>query len=385
MRTRGLTPTRRHSAAAVLAFVALAAGLDGTMATGKAPTAAVTDSSQLHQQSARSTPRTASVKTAPTASGNLPIATQDPSPLDRWSPDRRSAGGAQAGFSTVSQSSRVIPGDEEKHDGETTPAITTPGGPASGGPAWTPPAPLPEAAADSRRVDVVLTPHPDDETLSLGVWIADAVEHRHRVIVVSITDGRSTGAITAVSTQLRRKVTRDEIGDARIRELRAASAALGVAPGDVYAARCDAEASYSGTRVTVSEARAVIEAFAARFPQATFATMSWMAERHADHLAVGEALRDAAETGVVQHSTFAISRLWWGLRAPYPVRDVRPVSVAVRRRVLAAAATYRVWDPRQKRYSIGWLSVRRQFNALLADPHDRVHAGPTPTKPGIEP
>jgi LmbE family N-acetylglucosaminyl deacetylase len=278
---------------------------------------------------------------------------------DRWRPDRR--GNDE---STLDGAAAALERDDL--------AATATGRPAPAGSGWISPAPLPAAAPPARHVLVVLSPHPDDETLSFGVWIADALARGYRVVVVCLTDGRSTGATRTVSARLGRTLTRDEIAAARIRELRQAAAQLGVAPTDVYRAQLDDEATPGGSRVTVAETGEVIRAFAVQFPQATFATMSWTAERQPDHLSAGRALHDAAVQGVVHDARFAVSRLWWNLPAP-TVTDVVPASPAVRARVNAAAAAYKLWDPSHQRYSVGWLSVRHQFSALAADPRSRLH------------
>jgi len=245
-----------------------------------------------------------------------------------------------------------------------------PGPPAR--PVWTPPTPLPADDGSPRHVDLVFTPHPDDETLSLGVWIANAAARGDRVIVVALSDGRSTGALPKVEARLGRPVSRDEIAAARLRELRAAATALGVAPADVYPARLDAEGSPGGSRVTEPEAAAVIQAFAERFPDATSATMSWVAEMHPDHLSAGRALWRAVRDGSVHDAVFAVSRLWWALPGPVET-PVLPASAVVRERVLAAAADYDLWDPAEQRYAVGRTSVPPQFEALAADPRDRIH------------
>lgn len=240
--------------------------------------------------------------------------------------------------------------------------------------AWTPPTPLPDAGAAGRHVDIVLSPHPDDETLSLGVWIANATARGDRVIVVSLTDGRSTGAITKISNRLGRKVTRDEIATARQHEVQEAVTRLGVRPGDLYAAHLDDDHSPGGTRITQAEALDVIKAFAARFPSATFASMSWIAERHPDHLGAGLALHQAEQQGIVTGAVFAVSRLWWSLPSPAPAaHDVLPVNAGARRRVLLAASAYDRWDPVHRRLAVGSTSVHQQFTALLTDQRDRVH------------
>jgi LmbE family N-acetylglucosaminyl deacetylase len=246
--------------------------------------------------------------------------------------------------------------------------------------AWTPPTALPAPAVGSRHVNVVLSPHPDDETLSLGVWTADALLRGDRVILVALTDGRGTGALPALETRLGHALTRDQIGTARIAELRSAATALGIAPSDVYLAHLDAATSTGETRLTVAEAGAVIRAFAARFPGATFATMSWTAERHPDHRAAGYALWQAQTAGTVHSSVFAVSRLWWSLPSPL-AQAVHPTSAEARRRVIAAAAAYGLWDPQHQRYAVGWTSVHSQFVALLGDLRDRIHPWAAPATP----
>ncbi|MDQ1286783.1 MAG: hypothetical protein QG622_348 [Actinomycetota bacterium] len=381
MRTHGWTPTRRHSAIVVLAAAALAAGLEGAPAstgTGTLASALTAPTKPSRTQSAR-----------PKVVGASPTSPPSPS-AERPDPRETSTSpshllGITADPHESSAKSHVPTSDDEKPDDGTGRPGTENDDRSGNEPAWAPPAPLPSASADSRRVTVVLTPHPDDETLSLGAWTANAVAQGQRVIIVAVTDGRGTGAIKSLSTKLGRGVTRNEIADARIRELISASIALGIDPGDIYLAHCDAERSAGGARITPPEATAIVETFAERFPLATFATMSWVAERHTDHLVVGQALRDASETGVVKKSVFAISRLWWKLPSPKPVTDVRATSATARRRVLAAAASYQVWNPARKRYSVGWLSVRHQFTSLIADPRSRVHQGPKPTLSGMEP
>jgi len=207
-----------------------------------------------------------------TPSGASPLRSPAGSPMsarkgawklhDHWRPGRRGD----------DESSEGMPGTQEWETDEGGDGTANATGFA--GVMWAPPTPLPAVSATDRHVLIVLSPHPDDETLSLGVWIADTAARGDRVIVVSLTDGRSTGAIAAVSARIGHDLTRDDIADARIRELQQAARQLGVAPADVYRAKLDGEGTPGGSRVTVDEASAVVRDFGARFPQATFSTMS---------------------------------------------------------------------------------------------------------------
>lgn len=255
--------------------------------------------------------------------------------------------------------------------------------PVEGDPAWAwrPDGPLP-APSTSSSILVVFSPHPDDETLSMGALIVKAHREGMRCYVVAMTDGWSSAAFDAVARRWtmwnqdsgtdRRPLTRTMLGQARVNEMHAAVARLGVAPGDVIAAHLDAPTSDRGARTTVAEATAVMTAFARLFPHATFATMSFTAERQPDHLDDGVALRRLVRSGTRVHAVWAVSRLWW--RLPVPAWAwVRPVDSSERAQVVAAALDYTVFDPPRLRLAVGQASVSGQFCSLRRDPVSRLH------------
>jgi len=262
--------------------------------------------------------------------------------------------------------------------------------PVQGSPTWTwtPAEPLPAPAAAGRHVDVFYTPHPDDETLSMGVLIAAAVRHGDRVIVVSLTDGRTTGAIRAINARLTsehpagtaRDLTIDQVAASRQGELRRATTDLGVAAQDVVLAHLDAASSDDGAIVTVAEAEQVIRAFADRYPAATHVTMSDTAEHQQDHLDAGAALRRLSDAGVVTSAQWTVSRLWWQLPSP-PWTWALPTAQD-RDAVRHAGLEYQTWNPADDDYAVGFYSVRWQFTALGQDVRDRVHTT-GPLTPGV--
>ncbi|MDQ1290050.1 MAG: hypothetical protein QG622_3616 [Actinomycetota bacterium] len=255
---------------------------------------------------------------------------------------------------------------------------------------WRPATPLPEPEVRGRPTDIFYTPHPDDETLSMGVLIAAATQRGDRVIVVGLSDGRTTGAMRSVDDRLARPgpwtthvLTQDGIAAARVGELRRAVADLGVMPENVFLAHLDAPGTDGGSTVTVAEAQQVMRAFAERFPGATHLTMSFVAERQLDHLDSGVALKNLRDAGVVRSARWAVSRLWWTAASP-AWSWVRPGTVALQR-VRRALREYRVWNPELGEYAIGFTSVRSQFLAQAQDTRDRVHGAgsmePTPVSP----
>ena len=274
--------------------------------------------------------------------------------------------------------------------------------PAAGSMAWTwhPASALPVPESRGRRVDVFYTPHPDDETLSMGVMIDTAVRRGDRVIVVSLTDGRTTGAAKAINARLTQMRAAGAVGTggprapgaatqpgghpaavvvlspaqiaaARVGELRRATADLGIAAQDVFLAHLDAPDSDGGGLLTVVEATVVMRAFAAQFPAARHVTMSNVVERQLDHLAAGTSLRQLADAGVITSAEWTVSRLWWQQASP-PWTWAQPDDTG-RATVRRAAKEYLTWNPTKGEYAVGFYSVRSQFAALLADTRDRVH------------
>lgn len=244
--------------------------------------------------------------------------------------------------------------------------------------AWTVPSTLPPVEPGGRHVDVFYTPHPDDETLSMGVLIAAAVHRGDRVLVVGLTDGRTTGAIREVQARLdhdhvggrkARKLTEDDVAAARDGELRRATTDLGVAPQDVVLAHLDTPDSDDGAIVTVAEAEAVMRVFAARYPDATHVTMSDVAEHQQDHLDAGVALHRLLDDGTLRSAAWAVSRLWW--RAPGSAWRWAVPTADERDAVRHAAREYLTWDPANGAYAMGFFSVRWQFAALERDVRDR--------------
>lgn len=217
------------------------------------------------------------------------------------------------------------------------------------------------AAGKPLRPPVIwYVPHPDDETIFMGGSIA-RTRHRRNILVVLTRGGGST-AVRKVSERLGREVTLEEFMTARLAELRAATAALGVRRSDVI------QHDLPDGAVTEADVLKIITSMAARHPRAAHRTLSYV-DPHPDHRTTGRALRRAYDEGVVDDVQFFLPVPIMAARefprAPLGVRDV-----AAKR---AALAEYQQWAPEQGRYAIGATSVRRIIDKQLAKPTERVH------------
>jgi LmbE family N-acetylglucosaminyl deacetylase len=128
---------------------------------------------------------------------------------------------------------------------------------------------------------VLVAPHPDDETLGLGVTAALLSARGVDVQVVSVTDGGA--AYPALDTE--RRSTLEKI---RRAELRRATRLLGLAE-PICLALPDGEIA-DHEELLASELAAIIS----RFPTGTWCAATWRGDGHPDHEAVGRAAAVAA-------------------------------------------------------------------------------------------
>lgn len=182
-------------------------------------------------------------------------------------------------------------------------------------PEWSPP-------ADGGRV-LVVSPHPDDETLGVGGLLADLLARRWSVCVVAVTDGEAAygrqGPSAAQRLAGRRRAEQDEAlqrlgacrGTSRVSTVR-----LGIPDGEVEAVREDLSA--------VLERRLVDADWC-------LAPLAW--DGHPDHEASGMAARDACRDRVPLAS-YPIWAWHWATPSRFPLdRAVRvPLSSAARDR-----------------------------------------------------
>lgn len=213
---------------------------------------------------------------------------------------------------------------------------------------------------------VFYSPHPDDETLSMGSAIVDAIETGTRLHVVLMSHGISAGAFDRVNNRLvwdgRPPVSREEFGLARVREFRDACGALGIPAGNVHVEHLDGG-------YTPASAAALMARYAAAYPTAMHATMSWT-DHLGEHAYCGAALRGLAQRKAVADAVWCISRLYWtdpGLRGALDPQILEPRGPATVAKVRTAADRYALWRPDDGRYAVGMASVGDQFHRLRGD------------------
>ncbi len=243
-------------------------------------------------------------------------------------------------------------------------------------------------AAD--RPAIFYAPHADDETLSLGVSIANHLAAGRNVLVVLMTAGCSQWVEDMLNGRVGcsgMHIGAHDLTKERYADVDLPADVIGQARQDEFASACGAFAHGALGRVqiefqgipdgtlTVAKAKQIIASYALRFPTASHKTMTWT-DPAADHAACGQALRELRTEGALTDARFYVmperqSAATAGGVAPW--REDLAANVAPR--VLArAASAYKAWNPAAGSYAVGYHSVPEAFDRLAATPFGLVHA-----------
>lgn len=227
---------------------------------------------------------------------------------------------------------------------------------------------------------VFFVPHPDDDTLAMGVSIANHVAAGRQVHVASISGGGGSGARNNINgngtaswwgvvhnpaQEDYAPLDLEAFKTARREELRAACGALGVPPANIHLY------DLPDGSVTVAAVEAIITADF-NWPGASFKTTSYRWSEHPDHRNCGQALknrRDANPAVWGDSRWYVFSRALWPTAEPDPATGYEtPSSEAVRRRVLNACRAYSGWMPRKGHFACGYHSAgQAHFLPLESD------------------
>jgi len=174
---------------------------------------------------------------------------------------------------------------------------------------------------------VVVSPHPDDETLGVGGLLAELLARRWSVCVVAVTDGEAAYGRPARSAGRRLAVRRRGEQEAALRRLQGSDGAgqlsilrLGMPDGGVEAVRAD---------LTAALAPALVGA------DWCLAPLAW--DGHPDHEASGTAARDACGDRV----PLAFYPIWawhWALPSRFPLEGAVRVPLSSAAQIRKARA-----------------------------------------------
>jgi LmbE family N-acetylglucosaminyl deacetylase len=178
---------------------------------------------------------------------------------------------------------------------------------------WDLPASWPRLPLDLRGRVIVVSPHPDDETLGVGGLLWLLRRRSHAVLVVGVTDGESSHPATA--TRSAADLTR-----CRRAEQVAALAHLGIGGTDVV------RLGLPDTAVSDHEAD-LADVLASLASADDWLIAPWEADGHRDHDAAGRAARRAADIGGARLLRYPLWAWHWTRPGHPALRSWRPLRV----------------------------------------------------------
>lgn len=210
-----------------------------------------------------------------------------------------------------------------------------------------------------------VSPHQDDESLSMGAGIRKHVEANHDVHVLLLCGGVESAAQPASG------LSRPQFGYARDDEFIRATRQLGVPYENLHFARVTPA---DGT-LTVQLAYDAILDFTERYPDTWLKTYSNLAatNRHPDHIKSGEAGLLALQNGIVDNLRMYVEP--WLLTAFQNANPGLAISTDVAADaswVVKALDEYGIVDPKGQKFGLGFQSVS-YFSGVKANPVSRYH------------
>ena len=226
-----------------------------------------------------------------------------------------------------------------------------------------------------RRTILVFSPHQDDETLSMGSFVAESVSNGCDVHEILCTDGSASwvrgelanGAGCDFHDGLHLfDLSIPEFVKARDTEFEAGCEAVGVSSANV---NIDADRAADG-KLTLSQARGLILKYIDMYPDAVVCAISPLVgpSQHVDHRALGQAALDLYREGYIKELRLFVE--------PYNISEFVESNPDLRlfrssalsqdcvAKLHAAVGSYSDWEPALGKYAIGYHSVGAYFDLM---------------------
>ncbi len=236
--------------------------------------------------------------------------------------------------------------------------------------------------------------HPDDETLAMGVAVAEHVAAGRDVHVLWLTDGGNTSARTAINggatsawwgvphlpeAEGYTPLDLAGVAAARVRESGNAVRCL-ASPGTLTTHRAGYVSESMTQTFTQAEAQAAIVAVCDVIAPGGAVQLkghTWLVDNHPDHLAVGGAIKAlaAADPARFANPRFYVLSTYFADPRLSQVADQfdLPTDAGITARVRNACRAYGAWAPAQGLYAVGYHSVAGLFDTLVTTPRSLVH------------
>lgn len=244
--------------------------------------------------------------------------------------------------------------------------------------------------APSTAPALFVAAHPDDETLAMGVTLAEHLTAGQEVHVLWLTDGTASGVIRYLNGTMRSPwwgvmhdpaaegystLTTADMGTARIGE---ATAAVHAISSGLTGSLTVHRAGLQDGAVTQAQAQDAIVALADLVAPngglVRVKTHTNIVDDHPDHIAAGKAAKALAALTRFSDLRHYIEQPYWSdsrlsqVTTSWDTPDTADISTRARN----ACRAYGAWHPPAS-YAIGYHSVDAQFTAIAANPKCLYH------------
>ncbi len=231
--------------------------------------------------------------------------------------------------------------------------------------------------SQENKTFIYFAPHQDDELLTYGIDIAMAVKNGYDVHIVLCTDGASSNVrlrlgnrefCTQCGEQHVFDLTREDFTATRDQEFFGSTDALGVKRENLHLA----EKRIVDGQITLENAKALMREYIDRYGEdCTVGTMypNPPEIQHKDHRTLGLAAQELKEEGVIKHLRL-MEEPYVAIIAEHSPDD-EPIRIVatddITEQIAKAVESYFLWDPKNKRYAVGFHSVPREMEQLKTE------------------
>ena len=203
------------------------------------------------------------------------------------------------------------------------------------------------------------SPHPDDETLSMGAGILSQINKGNIVHVVLLTRGEGSGAITKINEKKAKRGadenTIKDFTDSRKKEFLSATDALGVHKTHIH--------NLPDGGIKKSDVKAIINNYKNNYSIDAHHTMSAQ-DPHPDHSATGQAVK-SFDNAVFYIPVQKYEDMNYDRKIFVPDNKTSKLKNALN--------AYKLWDPSSGRYAVGWHSVSPYFDMAETYQKNKVY------------
>ncbi|WP_335870586.1 PIG-L deacetylase family protein [Bacillus sp. 2205SS5-2] len=217
------------------------------------------------------------------------------------------------------------------------------------------------------KTSIFYSPHADDEVLSLGSAILHQINQGNEVVVVLLSKGEASSSFTSINEKLvstaKNPITRQEFGNARVKEFKNSVDELGIQLENTYTY------DLPDGQITKEEVIKIIQEMSVLYPSASHHTLSYL-DPHSDHANAGLALKSVQESGEVNSVRFYLPIQEFN-KMKYKGTYYTPSNY--KDAYFNGLNSYNIWDPKNGFYAIGYTSVQSYFQTAKKLQESRWH------------